>query len=133
MNQNQVAYRILNPTESHFRPASCAEVNCEHYLNGWGVRINALPPEDVHAARTSGRRYKEVRVAEGETWLVFEPGQPCFKEKTHRANIGRTPLYVVDTPSDNGRARRRIHTSNDSWADDLHSHMDDVLGEINKG
>ena len=133
MNQNQVAYRILNPVQTHFRPATCAEVNCEHYLNGWRVRIDSLPPELVHVARTSGRQYEELRFAEGETYLVFEAGQACFKASQHRTNAGRTPLYVVDTPTDNGRARRRIHTSNDSWADDLHSHTDAVLGAINKG
>lgn len=133
MQQNQIAHRILNPPETHFRPASCAEVNCDHYLNGWRVRIEGLPPELVHAARTSGRQYTELPVAEGETWLVFEAGQACFKAATHRTNVGRAPLYVVDTPADNGRARRRIHTSNDSWADDLHSHTDALLGAINKG
>jgi hypothetical protein len=133
MTANQVAYRILNPAETHFRPATCAEVNCDHYLNGWRVRIDSLPPELVHAARTSGRLYEELRVAEGETYLVFEAGQACFKASQHRTNVGRTPLYVVDTPTDNGRARRRIHTSNDSWADDLHSHTDALLGAINKG
>lgn len=133
MNQNQLAYRILNPTDTHFRRATCAEVGCAHYLKGWRVRIDTLPPELVHAARTSGRRHEELTVAEGETYLVFEAGQPCFKAATHRTNVGRTPLYVVDTPQANGRVFRRRHTSSDSWGDDLHTHTDAIFGELNQG
>lgn len=133
MNPNQVAYRILNPADSHFRLATCAEVSCDHYLRGWRVHVDVLPPELVHAARTSGRRYEELCLAPGETYLVFEAGQPCFRAATHRTNVGRAPLFVVDTPQSNGRIQRRRHTSNDSWADDFHSHTDAVLGVINKG
>lgn len=133
MQPNLIAHRILNPPETHFRPASCAEVDCEHYLNGWRVRVEGLPPELVHTARTSGRRFEELQVAEGETYLMFEAGQPCFKAATHRTNVGRTPLYVVDTPQDNGRIHRRRHSSSESWTDDFHSHTDAILGAINKG
>lgn len=133
MNQNQVAHRILNPTNTHFRQATCAEVGCDHYLHGWRVRIETLPPELLHAARTSGRRFEELSIADGETYLVFTAGQPCFKSATHRTNIGRAPLYVVDTPQDNGRIHRRRHTSSDSWTDDFHSHTDAIFDAINKG
>lgn len=130
MHSNQVSYRILNPTSTHYRPATCEEVDCDHFLNGWQVRVEGLPEELLHTARNSGRSFTEMRVSEGVTYLVFAPGQACFKAKTHLTNIGRNPLFVVDTPADNGRIRRRKHSSADSWGDDLHTHTDDLLGDL---
>jgi hypothetical protein len=88
-------YSIVAPASSHFRPATCAETDCPDYLNGWRVRVEGLPPDMLHAARTSGRKYVEVRIAEGETWLHFEPGQACFRAGEHRVRLDKPELFLV--------------------------------------
>ena len=136
MQPNQTAYRILNPTETHYRPATCEEVGCQHYLEGWQSLIDeATELGQRQAAFIRGdrtRRHTEARNEAGITVFTFEAGQSCFRAGEHRTNVGRAPLYVVDTPRD-GRVQRRLHSSPDSWGDDLRTHQEDILGGLNKG
>ena len=130
-------YAVVSPLGSHFRKATCAEAGCEHYRDGWQTRVEGLPPEMVHAAKSSGRKYREQRVAEGETYLVFEAGQPCFRESQHRVRISdRPPLYVVRDGDWRGNPRRtkdRVHHTPDNWLDDFATHQQAIADQIEKG
>lgn len=129
-------WSMVSPIETHMRQATCEEVGCDHYTQGWRVHLEALTPELQHAARTSGRKYTEQHVAEGQTYLVFEPGQPCFKAATHRAPIGRPPLFLVRDGDYRGNPRRtptRRYDRPDQWVDDFATHQDKLADEIRKG
>ena len=129
-------YSVVSPLSTHFRPATCAEVGCPHYVNGWRVRVEALTPDLLHAARTSGRKYVEQPVAEGETWLVFEAGQDCFKANQHRTRMDRQPLYVVRDGDWRGNPRgtkARLHQRPDNWVEDFAEHQQKLADEIEKG
>jgi hypothetical protein len=129
-------YEVRSPLATHFRPATCAEVNCPQYVNGWRVRVEALTPDLLHAARNSGRKYAEQRVAEGETWLVFEAGQPCFKAAQHRTRTDRPALYLVRDGDWRGNPRgtkARLHQRPDNWVDDFAEHQQKLADEIEKG
>lgn len=127
-------YQIAAPLGSHFRPATCAEIDCPDYLNGWRVRVENLTPDLLHAARTSGRRYREVPVAAGETWLSFEAGQPCFRAGEHRKRLERPELFIVrggDWRQQVGEARR--HTRAEDWVDDFANHQSRIADVQGRG
>lgn len=128
-------FAMVSPIETHMRQATCEEVGCDHYTRGWRVHVEALTPELLHAAKTAGRRYREEHVADGQTYLVFEPGQPCFKAATHRAPIGRPPLFVVRDGDYRGNPRgtpsRQLRP--DQWVDDFATHQDKLADEFKKG
>jgi hypothetical protein len=138
-------YEVRSPLATHFRPATCAEVDCPHYLNGWGVRIGALPPEtqaEVRAAtyEVEGRTYRyayvEQEMTPGEPWLLFKPGQPCFKARTHLTRMDRTPLYLVRDGDWRGNprgTRARLHQRPDNWVEDFAEHQQKLADEIEKG
>lgn len=129
-------YEVVSPLPTHFRPATCAEVGCPHYLSGWRVRVEALAPDLLHAARNSGRKYVEQSVAEGETWLVFEAGQDCFKARTHLTHTDRPPLYLVRDGDWRGNPRgtkARLHQRPDNWVEDFAEHQQKLADEIEKG
>jgi len=129
-------YRIIAPISTHFRPATCTEVQCPNYLKGWKVHVEKLPPELLHAAKTSGRRYRELHVAEGETYLVFEPGQPCFQAGEHKTRIDKPELYVVQGGDHRGNPRGTQtlrHASADDWVNDFAEHQSRLLDEQQKG
>jgi hypothetical protein len=129
-------YAVVSPLATHWRPATCAETDCPHYLNGWGVRVENCTPDLLHAARTSGRRYREVHVSEHENWLAFEPGQPCFRAGQHRIQVGRPPLYLVRDGDHRGNPRRtktRQHLNPQTWVDDFAEHQQALADEIEKG
>lgn len=129
-------YAMVSPIGSHFRPGTCAETQCPHYLNGWGVRVENLSPELLHDARTSGRKYQEQQIAEGVTYLVFEAGQPCFRVSEHRVRIDRPALYIVrpgDYRVDPRTVKARLHQNPEHWVEDFATHQQAIADEINKG
>jgi hypothetical protein len=128
-------YEMRAPLGTHFRPATCPEVQCLHYLRGWRVHLEALTPDLVEAARTSGRRYREETVGEGQTYLVFEPGQLCFRVSEHRARLDRAPLFVVRDGDYRGNptGRGRQHTRSEDWVEDFAAHQQAIADEIEKG
>ena len=129
-------YEMRSPLSTHFRPATCAEVQCPHYLNGWRVHLEALTPDLQEAARKSGRRYREEHVAEGQTYLVFEAGQPCFRVSEHRKRLERPPLYIVRDGDHRGNPRgtkARLHQNPANWVEDFATHQQAIADEIKKG
>jgi hypothetical protein len=129
-------YSIVAPVSSHFRPATCAETDCPDYLNGWRVRVDGLPADMLHAARTSGRKYVEVRVAEGETWLHYEPGQPCFRADEHRVRLDKPELFLVRDGDFRGNPRgtkTRMHQRPELWVEDFGEHQQTIAEQIERG
>lgn len=121
-------YELAAPVATHWRKASCAEVDCPRYLNGWRVHVEQIGPELTHAAKTSGRRFQEMRVAEGQTYLVFEAGQSCFQAGEHRRLIDpeQPPLYIVRDGDWRGNPRRtdaRRHARPEHWVEDFAEHQ----------
>ncbi|MFI6530515.1 hypothetical protein [Streptomyces uncialis] len=129
-------YAVVAPASSHFRTATCAEVACPQYVSGWRVRLEALTPDLQRAARSSGRRYSEQQIAVGETWLIYEPGQPCFRAAEHRARVDRPPLYLVRDGDHRGNprgTRARLHQRPGDWLEDFAGHQQAIADEIKKG
>lgn len=128
-------FQIAVPLETHWRDAECAEIQCGHYLNGWAVHVEALTPDLVHAARTSGRRYREEHLGEAQTWLVFEAGQPCFKASEHRIRTGRPELYSQRDGDWRGNPTgwERNHARPGDWLDAFANHQDRLVTRIGRG
>lgn len=129
-------YSIKAPLSTHFRPATCEEIDCPEYLNGWRIRVEGLTPELLHTATHSGRKYTELEVSEREHYLVYEPGQSCFQVSRHRTRLERAELYVVRDGDHRGNPRgtkSRIHTRAEDWVEDLHEHTDKILDALNEG
>lgn len=129
-------YQILAPISSHFRDATCEEVDCEAYRCGWRVRIEGLDPQLLHTARTSGRRFTELHVAENENWLVFEPGQRCFRSSQHKVPLEREGIYVVRDGDWRGNPRGTTpyrHKRPEDWVDDFANHQEKLDKEIGNG
>jgi hypothetical protein len=88
-------FSVHRPLATHWRPATCAEVACPDYLNGWKARVEQLTEKGLYAATHCGRKFDRVAVAPGETWLVYDAGQPCFHAKQHCKPLERPELFVV--------------------------------------
>lgn len=126
--QYMQTYSITAPLATHFRKASCEEVNCPDFLNGWRVRKDALNPQMLHTATHSGRSYTELHVAEGENWLVFPAGQPCFKASQHKLPIGKPEIYYVRGGDQRGNplGTKRIHIKPEFWVEDFAENLDNI-------
>lgn len=125
---HRLHWQVASPLATHWRKASCAEVRCIDFEHGWRIRVDALSEKDLHAMRVSGRHWTVLDAGPGETWWVFEAGQPCFRASTHRAPVGRPELYVV---RDRGEVKR--YDRSDQWADDCATHTTKIVDKIMEG
>jgi hypothetical protein len=126
--QDYRTFQILAPASTHRRKASCAEVNCTQYLHGWRVRVDGLDPQMLHTAKTSGRKYTELHVAEGENWLVFEAGQSCFKMSQHSVPLDKRELFIARDGDFRGNPTGNIrkHTRPEFWVEEMSLNLDKV-------
>jgi hypothetical protein len=133
--QDYKTYQIISPLSSHWRPATCEEVNCKDFLNGWRVRVEGLPGDMLHLARTSGRKFTEVEESANSHWLVFESGQPCFRASEHRALLDKQEIFAVRDGDWRGNptGKRRLHTRPEFWQEDFAEHQDQLARRIQQG
>lgn len=128
--QTHKLYSVAAPLTTHWRSATCLEVDCPNFLNGWKVRVEGLPDELLYAAKTSGRKYVQMDVGPGETYLVFEAGQQCFAQ--HTTSLDRPAIFAVRSDLIQ-RGRPFIHSGPDAWLDDFDSHQQTLRAQQERG
>lgn len=120
----QTRYSLAKPAATHRRPASCAEVNCKYYREGWQMSVlpgTPLGDRQVHLIKQSGRRYTMPdRVAGGALLFQFEPGQNCYG--THTVAIERPAFYLVRQ----GSGPTVHHKRPADWVEDFSTHLDKI-------
>lgn len=125
-------FSVHRPLATHWRPATCKEVECPDYLHGWRLRVEGLDARDVHLATHCGRSFQRVEVAQGETWLVFQAGQACFQAARHQKPLERPELYVV-----RGGDWRELgdphQLSPTSWVDSFGENQQAIRDSIGRG
>jgi len=89
-------YEVAQPTRTHTRPGTCAEVNCANRERGWKTVVDVsteLGKKQAQYIRMhSGRAYSHTQAGTIVTF-VFSPGQTCFSE--HRVSLQREPLFRI--------------------------------------
>lgn len=137
-----VAYRTFayrRPLATHWRPATCAEVDCPPYLHGWMTTVDERGDKGMAQAyyirREAGRGYREHRDERGLTIFVFAPGQRCFGSDKHRLPIEREPLWIVRDGDWRGNPTgwKRIHPRGSLWVEEWGEHQDRLRARQQRG
>lgn len=133
-------YQVVAPLSTHFRPATCQEVECPAMINGWRTVVDESTPlgaKQAHYIRTVSRRSfredKDLGVS-SMTSFVFAPGQLCFAQ--HKLRTGRPEVYLVRDGDHRGNPRGtqpRRHTRAEDWVEDFNEHQGRLADEIEKG
>jgi hypothetical protein len=136
--QDYKTYTIAFPTKTHWRPATCEEVLCFAYLNGWATTVDLntdLGQKQYHYIKTeSGRSFTEEKTGSSLAKFSFGPGQVCFGASQHKVPLERPARFLV-TPGD-FRARTgttRVHANGGDWAEDFALHQDKINTAIERG
>jgi len=130
-------YQLLAPVSTHYRLATCAEVNCEAYRYGWAITVFA-GSDDEQVLRRAGRQFLAEDAGDGFIRFVFPQGQPCFRVSTHRIALEREPLYFVRRgtwvrdPNERLPVLRR-HVNGDDWAEDFGEHQQCITDRVKRG
>lgn len=149
-------FQVVSPISTHFRPATCAETECDAYVHGWMTLADESSDRGRRVAhyirKESGRRFGEEQVPGLEflarwpdmaagfpqppallTVFTFEAGQRCFSADEHRVRI--RPERFVERGGDwRGNPRREVreHTAA-SWTDAFAEHQDRLKTAIQRG
>ena len=136
------AYRtftIAAPRQTHWRPATCAEVRCAAYLNGWvtctdeSTQLGQRQADFIRHDRT--RRHTETRTAAGITEFTFEPGQQGYAPAHDHYARTRPDIFIARDGNflGNPTGVRRVHANAADWADDFANHEDRLATLRNRG
>jgi hypothetical protein len=130
-------YTLAMPLTTHWRPATCAEVDCPSYLSGWRTTVDErteLGQRQAHYIRHDRtRKHTEDRTETGLTMFTFEPGQRCFT--AHRIRTARPQRHLVRGGDwrGNPRGEFREHTRPDDWVEDFAEHQDKLATRLERG
>lgn len=135
-------YRIVAPVSTHWRPATCAEVECTAYERGWASTVIAGDDMEATLLRASDglidgrrRRYTRHPQPDGFVRYVFGPGQPCFKASTHRVRLDRQEIYLRRGGDWRGNPTGEVvrHSRPEHWVEDFGEHQQAIADRIAKG
>ena len=114
-------YRASAPPSTHFRAATCKEVDCHEYLAGWKT---VLPSDHEYLGwirHESGLRFTESQEA-GLTTFLFAAGQACFRRSGHTISLDRPHIFTVNN---GGRFSRREPAQ---WVDEMGEQLNKLRG-----
>ena len=115
-------YRASAPPATHFRGATCKEIDCPHYLAGWQTILPEADYDNVYwIQQVSGLRFTESRT-EGLITFTFAPGQDCFRRNEHRISLDRPQIFTVN----NGRGFSRREPA--QWVDEMGEQLHKLKG-----
>ncbi len=134
-------FQITSPIATHWRPATCEEVDCPNFLNGWKSAIDESVElgqrQAYYIRKHSGRKYTEDRESQpGLTVFVFEAGQACFSASQHKAPLGRPEHYLVkggDWRGNPAGTPTRKHSKPEHWVEDMAEGLDKLRAAQERG
>ena len=91
-------WRISRPAgPDYWKPASCAEVSCRNYTNGWRTILPSTDLSNIEWIRKSSMDFTEER-QDGLVVFHFAPGQTCFDGELgrHRIPHDRDPVMSLN-------------------------------------
>lgn len=132
-------YAVEAPVDTHWRRATCEEVQCEQQERGWKMQIDLSSElgqkQAYYIKYQSGRHFTHEKLNnEGMVELVFPPGQTCFRE--HKVRLDREERYVVKGGDFRGNPRgipTRVHTRPELWVEDFQTNQEAIKEAQRKG
>ncbi len=121
------------------RPATCEEVDCAAWRNGWVTRVPATNAGMIEAVQKSGRTFTETTgIGSAEREFMFAAGTPCFRAATHRlpARPDLPQIFLVRDGDWRGNPRGtapRIHQRPEDWVEHAQEVTESVKQRIERG
>lgn len=132
-------YEIDAPLTTHWRTATCAEVECAAYLQGW---TSDVPPDSAGEARIKQIYDAEIRsgkvttskTSEGFTRYHFPAGTACFRRIWHKLPLERDAIFTVRSGDWRGTdGVIRTFKNGEEWVDSFANHQDRIKQLIDRG
>ena len=106
------------PSRTHWRKATCQEVDCSHYVNGWVTRVVPGSPQDLYIRGDTERQHKLER-GEEFNFYTFDPGQRCYKSGQHRIKLDRGPWLTKNALTRHSSYSEEFAMEYNRWTDEF--------------
>lgn len=133
-------YQWSSPISTHWRKATCEEVNCAPHRYGWVTTVDLSTDlgqrQYEFITHDPRRRPSMQRVSLTVVKFVYGPGFPCFNDNTHRQPLERPARLLVAEGDFRGNPRRipvRVHSRAEDWIEDFSEHQDRLATATRKG
>ena len=132
-------YGLSMPLKTHWRRATCAEVSCLQYLNGWVSTFDLstdLGAKQYHfcSREDRDRSFTEERTALNLVRLSYPAGTPCFRRGQHQVPLERPARLIVAHGDWRGfLGAPRVHARAQDWVEDFSLHADKINTAIGRG
>ena len=129
-------YQVAAPLATHYRKATCKEVQCDAWAKGFVSKIDVSTPLGQRQAKyiegKSGRRFLSTQDGTVITYR-FPFGQECFRP--HHVPLEREPFFVVKGGDFRGNPRGipAVRRSMSDWVDDFANHQNGVAEVRERG
>lgn len=134
-------YAIGSPIATHWRPATCAEVSCRAYVEGFSITID--PNTDLGKAqlayvRSDLSRPRPAREFVGELIrFTYPPGTKPFASPEHDSHVLPLdrPEVFLRVPGDwrGATGPTLVYDRPDQWVDDFATNADRIKTAIERG
>lgn len=131
-------FQIAAPVATHWRDATCEQVDCPAYLNGWRTvideRTDLGQAQAGYIRHDRSRKCAEQHMPDGLTAFTFERGQTCFQK--HQARVERPELFVVrggDWRGNPAGVEPRLHKNPDFWVEEFAENQDRMSTLVERG
>ena len=133
-------YGMSMPLTTHWRKATCEEIECEAQRNGWVSTFDLSTElgrkQFAYCQADKSRSYSMQRPSADLVKLVYKPGNECFRRSDHRLPLERPARFVVAGGDWRGNPRRtpaRVHVRAEDWVEDFSEHQDALASAIERG
>lgn len=133
-------YGMSMPIRTHWRPATCEEIGCQAFSNGWvstfdlGTELGAK--QYAYCRNDKSRSFTAQRAGTTVIKLVYGPGNKCFQAGDHKLPLDRPGRFYVAEGDFRGNPRNipvRVHRRAEDWVEDFSEHQDRLSTEIQRG
>jgi hypothetical protein len=126
-------YEVDAPLETHWRAATCEEVGCKAYQQGWTTSVPSGSTDEARL-RASGRQWSMISQGDGLEIYHFPAGTTCFRAIFHKLPLERPAIFTVRSGDWRGTdgVIRQFNNGAD-WVDHFANHQSGIADKIARG
>lgn len=137
-------FQVVAPLRTHWRAATCEEVECDAYRNGFRLYVDEATElgqaQADYVRHKAGRKFAEHRdPGSSRTVFTFPPGTLPFasaEHTSHKVRIEREELFVTRPGDWRGNPtgeRPYQHTKAEFWTEEFAEHQGKLADRVNRG
>ena len=133
--QSYKTYSITAPPSTHFRPATCKEVDCPAYMHGWRTVVDERTylgaTQAGYIRREAGRSFTEAKEEGGLTVFTFAPEQVCFQP--HQVRLERAEIFSTRGGDWRGATTSSTIYRPEHWVENFQENQEALKRKLGEG